>query len=631
MESNKKYLINVSSEEAREFFLQPSNYFSLNLPSYFDVNYLLEYAESYLGHQNLTANNFLFEGERYSKIPDINYLLMQNKNSLAYRPFKLIHPLLYLDFVNYITKKDNWEKIQKRFNELRFRIGSKIVCKSYQFLKDTSNKDASLTLDFWNELEQVSIKLSLNYNYLLQTDISDFYSRIYTHTIPWAMVSEKIAKSDKLNNLKRNESLKQKFYLWSMLKKNHITDIMLIENYFFQTNENIDKFLIDNINGLRVSHLIKIQEKSIAQHHQKRLIKKLLKIGNDCDSKFQQMNYKETVGIPQGNAISDFFAEFLLTYIDMLLVERIENLYPNLEYQVLRYRDDYRIFTLTEEDAHLIKKELVLLLQRHKLSINEKKTIITSDIITNSIKSEKIYWIENDPVIRSTDFENEYQYKVSIQKHLLLIRMFAEKHPNNRQLIKALNEFGDRIANMIFKDFEENGTSIIVVVAILIDILEKNPKMTDSIVILLSILIEKIEYEVKFDEFLKSIENWNIDNNKLNPKQNRINVINALIKKLTKNVNNPYLEIWLQRIIIKFIKDNHASVSHKYKEQSTEVLVKVVNDIIVNGQTKKFIFNEIWLKEQYRVDLNKFINLDKIDELDDVVKKEEIQNMEYLL
>ena len=270
-------------------------------------------------------------------------------------------------------------------------------------------------------------------------------------------------------------------------------------------------------------------------------------------------------------------------------------------------------------------------LQRHKLSINEKKTIITSDIITNSIKSEKIYWIENDPVIRSTDFENEYQYKVSIQKHLLLIRMFAEKHPNNRQLIKALNEFGDRIANMIFKDFEENGTSIIVVVAILIDILEKNPKMTDSIVILLSILIEKIEYEVKFDEFLKSIENWNIDNNKLNPKQNRINVINALIKKLTKNVNNPYLEIWLQRIIIKFIKDNHASVSHKYKEQSTEVLVKVVNDIIVNGQTKKFIFNEIWLKEQYRVDLNKFINLDKIDELDDVVKKEEIQNMEYLL
>ena len=43
------------------------------------------------------------------------------------------------------------------------------------------------------------------------------------------------------------------------------------------------------------------------------------------------------------------------------------------------------------------------------------------------------------------------------------------------------------------------------------------------------------------------------------------------------------------------------------------------------------IFNEVWLKEEYRVDLNTFINLDKIDELDDVVQKEEIQNMEYLL
>ena len=43
------------------------------------------------------------------------------------------------------------------------------------------------------------------------------------------------------------------------------------------------------------------------------------------------------------------------------------------------------------------------------------------------------------------------------------------------------------------------------------------------------------------------------------------------------------------------------------------------------------IFNEVWLKEQYRIDLNEFIKLDKIDELDAVVKKEEIQNMEYLL
>ena len=60
-------------------------------------------------------------------------------------------------------------------------------------------------------------------------------------------------------------------------------------------------------------------------------------------------------------------------------------------------------------------------------------------------------------------------------------------------------------------------------------------------------------------------------------------------------------------------------------------MVRAVNDIIEKSQTNEMIFNEVWLKEEYRVDLNTFINLDKIDELDDVVQKEEIQNMEYLL
>ena len=631
MENDKKYLINVSSEEAREYFLQSSNYFSLKLPSYFDVNYLLEYAESHLGTRNLAAQNFLFEEKKYSKISDINYLLMQNKNSLSYRPFKLIHPLLYLDFVNYITKKDNWEIIQKRFNELRVKIGTKIECKSYQYLKNTSNKNLSLALEFWKEIEQVSIKLSLNYNYLLQTDISDFYSRIYTHTIPWAMANEKTAKSDKLNTFNKNETIKQKLYLWGRIKKNNVTDFMITGNYFLQSKEDINQIIIDNIKGLMLSSLLEIQEKWINTYLKTRLIKKMLKIGNDCDSKFQQMNYNETVGIPQGNALSDFFAEMLLTYIDMLLVQKIADIEPNLEYRILRYRDDYRIFTLTEEDAHLIKKELVLLLQRHKLSINEKKTIITADIITNSMKPEKIYWIENDPVIRSNNLKNKYLYKVSIQKHLLLIRIFAEKYPNNGQLIRALNEFADRITGLNVEDFENNGTNITVLIAILIDILKKNPKMTDSIVILLSILIEKIDYEVKYDEFLKPIENENIHNYELDDKQNKINVVNALIKKLTKNENNSYLEIWLQRIIVKFIKDNNTSNNKTYKKQSTDVLVRVVNDIIEKSKTNEMIFNEVWLKEQYRIDLNEFIKLDKIDELDAVVKKEEIQNMEYLL
>lgn len=42
-------------------------------------------------------------------------------------------------------------------------------------------------LHWWFTFEQKSIELSLDYDYLLETDISDCYSSIYTHTIAWAL------------------------------------------------------------------------------------------------------------------------------------------------------------------------------------------------------------------------------------------------------------------------------------------------------------------------------------------------------------------------------------------------------------------------------------------------------------
>ncbi|HDM9129299.1 TPA: reverse transcriptase, partial [Listeria monocytogenes] len=37
------------------------------------------------------------------------------------------------------------------------------------------------------------------------------------------------------------------------------------------------------------------------------------------------MNYGETVGIPQGNVISDLMSELLLAYIDSELVKKIDD------------------------------------------------------------------------------------------------------------------------------------------------------------------------------------------------------------------------------------------------------------------------------------------------------------------
>jgi RNA-directed DNA polymerase len=49
------------------------------------------------------------------------------------------------------------------------------------------------------ELEQRSIEFALDYGYLIQTDITDCYGSIYTHSIAWAIHGKDVAKQEKQN------------------------------------------------------------------------------------------------------------------------------------------------------------------------------------------------------------------------------------------------------------------------------------------------------------------------------------------------------------------------------------------------------------------------------------------------
>ena len=84
-----------------------------------------------------------------------------------------------------------------------------------------------------------------------------------------------------------------------------------------------------------------LHTKEIAKSNQNN--KELL--GNKIDSLIQLMQNGQTNGIPQGSVLMDFIAEIILSYADKLLDEKIKNL--NLDYKVIRYRDDYRIFQMT--------------------------------------------------------------------------------------------------------------------------------------------------------------------------------------------------------------------------------------------------------------------------------------------
>lgn len=87
--------------------------------------------------------------------------------------------------------------IIERFKE--YQQNDKIECHSLPMVSESEEKTdkESQIFTWWQMIEQKSINLSLDYRYVLQTDITDCYSSIYTHSIPWSIHTKEEAKKKK--------------------------------------------------------------------------------------------------------------------------------------------------------------------------------------------------------------------------------------------------------------------------------------------------------------------------------------------------------------------------------------------------------------------------------------------------
>ncbi|WP_025730907.1 hypothetical protein [Atopobacter phocae] len=127
--------------KAKEFFLKPQNYFSKGLPSYFDLRYLLKVGIETLDNKELEEKESLLLKRKYSDCSNINYILQTNKSKESYRPLTLLHPYIYVDLVNFITKEENWNELIDRFKKLKDKINEKIECKSLPFINKEKNSN----------------------------------------------------------------------------------------------------------------------------------------------------------------------------------------------------------------------------------------------------------------------------------------------------------------------------------------------------------------------------------------------------------------------------------------------------------------------------------------------------------
>jgi len=266
----------------------------------------------------------------------------------------------------------------------------------------------------------------------------------------------------------------------------------------------------------------------------------------------------------------DFIAEMVLGFVDWQLCKKIEAINIK-DYRILRYRDDYRIFTQNSLDAELIVKQLTDILIGLGLRINPHKTIASSNIVRDSLKTDKRYWIGHKKSFKT------------LQEELLNLHALSEAYPNSGSLDKALSKFFDRI-----RGYTEIKKDTIVMISIVTDIMLKSPRVYPIASAILSKLLSFLQKDVE-----------------------KIEIIRKIIKRFKQIPNTGYLELWLQRITLNFDYD------FSYKER---LCSKVINPNCV-------IWNSEWLKGDLKnlIDNANIVDKNKIQLLDFVIQKSEVE------
>ncbi len=187
----RKSILELAAAEAQAFLLKPESYCSLDLPPYIRFDALIEAT-----HEALTGKKLSDLCSKPRDHDDVNYTILNNKDGkFAWRPFQLIHPALYVSLVHQLTTDAHWKSLVERF--AAFSANRKIHCLSLPVVSLLGEKDkAEQVSQWWHSVEQRSIELSLEYDYLIETDITDCYGAIYTHSIAWAVHTKEVAKAN---------------------------------------------------------------------------------------------------------------------------------------------------------------------------------------------------------------------------------------------------------------------------------------------------------------------------------------------------------------------------------------------------------------------------------------------------
>lgn len=502
-----KTVLDLNKEEFYKTFLRNDFYINFSIPNYFYFNDILNKLWEKLPPLKWDNGICNFLKKAYD-LETTNYKIYINKDSnISWRKYQIIHPVIYI----YILKElyNSHEEILKRFNEMN--KNSVVEVASIPIIPSKNKKQKGAQIEEWiANIEKKSIILSLSFEYLFNTDISNFYDSIYTHSIAWAFNNK-----DKIKKERNNY------------------------NY----------------------------------------------IGNRIDKLLQAMNNGQTNGIPTGSSLMDLIAEFLLKYVDFEFSKRINDYCKkDSSFKILRYRDDYRIFTKEYNLGEIIIKILSETLDEFGLKLNTSKSIYSNKIISSSIKNDKLEFVK-----LGINLEN---FKISSLCNILLrLHQLNSEYKNSGSILKFLNQIHQKLIKINLNLSDEE---ILLNLSLLIDIASKNPKTYEMVSAIISVLIRK-----KNDLFKKDIFK------KINGK---INII----------PNHEILDLWLQRAFI----DVDIDIANNSKLINAVIMAKKSKD------NKLEVFDSSWITDNNIKDIVKNINIIDFKKLKHTIKKPQIEEEE---
>ncbi|HAP8913214.1 TPA: hypothetical protein IV321_002778, partial [Enterococcus faecium] len=149
-----------------------------------------------------------------------------------------------------------------------------------------------------------------------------------------------------------------------------------------------------------------------------------------------------------------------------------------------------------------------------------------------------------------------WEFKLSLQKHLLQIKLLGDKYPNCGSLSKALSEvYRHRISTLSKRPDDINQ-----LISMIVNIMQNNPRTLEACIVILGKLFEFIAVE-------------------------KINLyLDKILRKFVNTPNTDMVEIWLQRL----------SLIHSREKLYSAKLCKKISD------PKRFsLWNSDWLIDEF--------------------------------